>query len=296
MDHRDQLTQRFQEERPHLRAVAYRVLGSTAETEDALQEAWLRIRDQDPATIEDPRAWLTTVVARVCLNMLRSRRLRKETVSEFHVDDPVVSLTHAITPAEQALLADSVGMALFVVLDTLAPAERLAFLLHDVFGLSFLEIAEALGRSEAATQQLASRARRRVRTSPEPDLDARDPMRQRRVVDAFFAAARDGNFDALLRVLDPEVELRIDGGTLRRDASRMLRGARSVASHTRTYSNLYPYVVPAYVNGAAGAIIVPHGRPFAVMGFTVHADVITRIDALVDPERLRRIDLGVPQD
>jgi RNA polymerase sigma-70 factor (ECF subfamily) len=288
MTDREQLTERFEEERGRLRAIALRMLGSAAEAEDALQEAWLRVRDHDPAAIVDARAWLTTVVARVCLNMLRSRRSRHEEPSDVHVDDPIVTLGSAITPEQEVQLADSVGLAMLVVLEALRPAERLAFVLHDVFGVPFPEIADVLGRSEAATQQLASRARRRVGKSPEPD---RDPTRQRQIVDAFFAAARDGNFDALLQLLHPDVVLRIDGGKLRRDASAVLHGARSVASHTRTYAGLYPYVVPALVNGSAGAIIVPHGRLFAVMGFTMSGDTILRIDVLTDPERLSRLEL-----
>jgi RNA polymerase sigma-70 factor (ECF subfamily) len=287
MDTREQLTERFEEQRSHLRLVATRILGSTTEAEDALQEAWLRVRDQDLGSIENVQAWLTTVVARICLNALRSRTSRRESSSELLAHDPVVRLGDPITPAQELLCADSVGLALLVVLDALSPAERLAFVLHDVFGMSFSAIAEALGRSEAAVQQLASRARRRVQRSPEPD---RDPMRQRRVVDAFFAAARDGNFDALLRVLHPEVELRIDGGKLRGEASRVLHGADEVASHTRTYSSLYPHLIPADVNGTAGALVMPHGRLFAVMGFTISSDVIVRIDALVDPERLTRLE------
>jgi RNA polymerase sigma-70 factor (ECF subfamily) len=282
MHEREWPTADFQEHRPHLRAVAYRMLGSVAEADDALQEAWLRVRDRDPAGIENMRAWLTTVVGRVCLNMLRARRARRE----VHVPDPVVSLADASDPEQEALLGDSVGLALLVVLDALSPAERLAFVLHDVFGVPFADIATALDRSEAAAMQLASRARRRVRSSPEPD---RGLAGQQRVVDAFFAAARDGDFDALVRVLHPDVVLRIDGGRLRRSASRVLHGAEAVARHTGTYSKLHPYVVPARVNGAAGAVIVPRGEPYAVMAFTVTQGKIAAIDALLDPERLDRL-------
>ena len=284
------LTERFEQHRPHLRAVAYRMLGSVTEADDALQEAWLRVRRQDPVAVENMRAWLTTVVGRVCLNMLRSRRARREEPSEGRVPDPVVTFPDAVDPEQEALAADSVGLALMVVLDTLRPAERLAFVLHDVFGLPFADIATALGRSEAAAQQLASRARRRVRSAPEPD---RDLGRQQSVVDAFFAASRDGDFEALLAVLDPDVELRIDGGVLRAEASLTLRGARAVAEHTATYRTLYPSVRPALVNGAAGAVVVPRGRLFCVMGFAVSSDRITRIDALVDPERLARVALDL---
>lgn len=290
MDEREWLTERFQEHRRHLHAVAYRMLGSVAEAEDAVQEAWLRIRDQDPSAVDNMQAWLTTVVGRVCLNMLRSRRARGEELSDVHVPDPVVTFGDTPDPEQEALLADSVGLALLVVLDALAPAERLAFVLHDVFGVPFSDIAVALDRSEAAAQQLASRARRRVQGSSTPE---RDPRRQRRIVDAFFAAARDGDFDALLRILHPEVELRIDGGTLRRQDSLVLHGAEAVAAHTRTYSGLYPHIVPAFVNGTAGAIIAPNGRPFAVMGFTISGGRITAIDVLADPERLDRLDLTI---
>ena len=287
MDEREWLTARFEQHRPRLRAVAYRMLGSVSETDDALQEAWLRIRDQDPGTVENMQAWLTTVVGRVCLNMLRSRRsatrgalgARPGSGGQPRRTD---GLEH------EALLAESVGLALLVVLETLTPAERLAFVLHDVFGVPFADIATALDRSEAAAQQLASRARRSVRDSPEPD---RDLARQRRVVDAFFAASRDGDFDALLEVLDPDVELRIDGGVLRAEASLVRRGADAVAAHTTTYSKLYPFVRPALVNGAAGAVVAPHGRVLSVMAFTVTNGRIARIDALLDPERLAQLDL-----
>jgi RNA polymerase sigma-70 factor (ECF subfamily) len=288
MEDREWVTELFQKKRRHLSAVAYRMLGSVTEAEDALQEAWLRIRDQDPSAVENMQAWLTTVVGRVCLNMLRSRRARHEESSEVHVPDPVVTLRDTVGPEHEALLADSVGLALLVVLDTLAPAERLAFVLHDVFGVPFSDIAAVLDRSEAAAQQLASRARRRVQDSPTPD---RDPSRQRRMVDAFFAAARDGDFDALLNLLHPEVELRIDGGKLRRQASLLLHGATAVATHTRTYSRLYPYIVSAIVNGTPGVIIARTSRPFAVMGFTISNQRITAIDVLVDPERLNQLDI-----
>jgi RNA polymerase sigma-70 factor (ECF subfamily) len=290
MDEREWLTERFEQHRPYLRGVAYRMLGSVSDADDAVQEAWLRIRDQNPQGVENMQAWLTTIVGRVCLNVLRSRRSRPEEPS-VHVPDPVVSLDEADHPEQEALLAESVGLALLVVLDQLTPAERLAFVLHDIFGLPFADIARALERSEAAAQQLASRARRRLRGSPVPD---RDLGRQRRVVDAFFAASRDGNFEALLELLDPDVELRIDGGVLRAEASLMLRGADAVATQTTTYSKLYPFVIPALVNGAAGAVVAPHGRVFSVMAFTVTEGKIVQIDALLDPERLQRLDLNIP--
>jgi RNA polymerase sigma-70 factor (ECF subfamily) len=290
MDEREWLTERFDHHRSHLRSVAYRMLGSVSEADDALQEAWLRIRDHEPGSIENMQAWLTTIVGRVCLNMLRSRSSRREELPG-HVPDPIVTFDEGGDPEQEALLADSVGLAMMVVLDALTPAERLAFVMHDVFAVPFAEIATSLGRSEAAAQKLASRARRRVQGAPEPDPDL---ARQRQVVDAFFAAARDGDFDALIAVLDPDVELRIDGGVLRGDASLVLRGAPAIARHTATYSKLYPFVRPALVNGAAGAVVAPQGRLFSVMAFTVTNSTITQIDALLDPERLGQLELGIP--
>jgi RNA polymerase sigma-70 factor (ECF subfamily) len=289
MSELERLAGMFEQHRPRLRAVAYRMLGSVSEAEDAVQEAWLRVREQDPDTVQNMQAWLTTVVGRVCLNMLRSRTSRREELSEL-VPDPLVSF-QVNGSDQEALLAESVGLALLVVLDSLTPAERLAFVLHDVFGVPFAEIATVLGRSTPATQQLASRARRRMQNSPEPD---RDVARQRRVVDAFFAASRDGDFDALLEVLDPDVALRIDGGVLRADASRVLLGASAVAGHTATYAKLSPFVVPALVNGAAGAVVAPRGRVMSVMSFTVTRGQIVQIDALVDPARLARLGLSLP--
>jgi len=290
MDERDWLASHFEEHRAHLHAVAYRMLGSVTEAEDAVQEAWLRISLVDKSGVESMRGWLTTTVGRVCLNMLRSRRSRPEE-SLVHVPDPVVSLEESVDPEHEALIADSVGLALLVVLDTLAPAERLAFVLHDMFAVPFEDIATLLERSPAAARQLASRARRRVQGSPEPDPDL---GRQREVVDAFFAASRDGDFEALVAVLDPDIELRIDGGVLRAEASLVLRGAEAVAAHAATYSNLYPFVRPALVNGAAGAVVAPHGHLFSVMAFTASNGRITAIDALVDPERLAHLHLAVP--
>ncbi len=289
MEERDWLASRFEEHRSHLYAVAYRMLGSVTEAEDAVQEAWLRCCPADPSGVENMRAWLTTIVGRVCLNMLRSRRSRREEYP-VHVPDPVVSLEESVDPEHEALLADSVGLALLVVLDTLAPAERLAFVLHDMFAVPFEDIATLVDRSPTAARQLASRARRRVQGSPEPDPDL---ARQRAVVDAFFAASRDGDFDALVAVLDPDVELRVDGGVLREEASLVLRGRETVATYTTTYSRLYPFVRPALVNGAAGAVIAPHGRLFSVMAFTVTHGSITVINALVDPERLAQLDLAM---
>lgn len=291
MDDQQWLTERLRQHEPHLRGVAYRMLGSANEADDALQETWLRIRDQDPAGIDNMQAWLTTVVGRVCLNMLRARRGRREELSSFQVPDPVVTFGDTPDPEQETVLADSVGLALLVVLDSLSPAERVSFVLHDVFAVPFVEIATVLERSEAAAQQLASRARRRVQGAPEPESDLR---RQREVVDAFFAAARDGDFDALVEVLDPDVELRIDGGLLRREASVALRGAEAVARHTTTYARLHPSVLPAIVNGGAGAVVAPGGRVFAVMAFTVSNGRVSQIDALADPARLARLDVSVP--
>jgi len=291
MDDQQWLTERLRQHEPHLRGVAYRMLGSANEADDALQETWLRIRDQDPAGIDNMQAWLTTVVGRVCLNMLRARRGRREELSSFQVPDPVVTFGDTPDPEQETVLADSVGLALLVVLDSLSPAERVSFVLHDVFAVPFVEIATVLERSEAAAQQLASRARRRVQGAPEPESDLR---RQREVVDAFFAAARDGDFDALVEVLDPDVELRIDGGLLRREASVALRGAEAVARHTTTYARLHPSVLPAIVNGGAGAVVAPGGHVFAVMAFTVSRGRVSQIDALADPARLARLDVSVP--
>src|SRR3954452_10634114 len=262
------------------------MLGSVSEAEDALQEAWIRIRDEDPQAIANMQAWLTTVVGRVCLNLLRSRRTRREALTDFHVPDPVVTLSDGADPEQEALLADSVGLALLVVLDRLGPAERLAFVLHDVFGVPFADIATVLERSEAAAQQLASRARRRLRGAPEPD---RDLVRQRQVVDAFLAASRDGDFDALMAVLAPDVVLRVDRGALA--TSREVRGAAAVADQARTFARLARSARPVLVNGTAGFIVTSPGRPIAVAGFAIADGRIVQIDLLADPARLRRLDL-----
>jgi RNA polymerase sigma-70 factor, ECF subfamily len=291
MDDNELLAERFEEHRTHLRAVAYRMLGSLSEADDAVQEAWLRLSRSDPGAIENLRAWLTTVVARVSLNVLRSRRSRREEPLDVyvHVPEPIVSRADGVDPEHEALLADSVGLALLVVLDTLAPAERLAFVLHDMFAVPFEEIAPMVGRTPTAVRQLASRARRRVQAAapvPDPDLS-----RQREVVDAFFAAARGGDFDALVAVLHPDVVLRSDGGALRRDDSIVVHGAEAVAKRALMFARLSPYVRPALVNGVAGVVVAPGGRPFSIMGFTVVGDKIVAIDALSDPERLRELDL-----
>jgi RNA polymerase sigma-70 factor (ECF subfamily) len=291
MEEREWLTERFEEHRTHLRGVAYRMLGSLGEAEDAVQEAWIRVRDQDPDLIKNMRAWLTTIVGRICLNMLRSKGTQSEQLFEVHVPDPIISLVGVDDPEQQLLIADSVGLALQIVLDALPPAERLAFVLHDVFRVPFAEIAKILNRSEVAAQQLASRARRQVQGSPAPDPDLK---RQRKVVDAFFKASRDGDFRELLAVLDPEVELRIDGGVFRSEASIVLRGAQAVASQTAVYSQLFPFVKPALVNGTAGAVIDTGEEVVSVMAFTVTNGRIIQIDALVDPERLAAIALALP--
>ena len=298
-EHDDWLAQRFEENRAHLRAVAYRMLGSISEADDAVQETWLRLGRSDAGGIENLGGWLTTVVARVCLNMLRSRRSRRgESLDEarvcVHVPDPIVSRADVLDPEHEALLTDSVGLALLVVLEKLSPAERLAFVLHDVFGVPFGEIAPLVGRSPTAARQLASRARRRVRgaaTSTDAGL-----VCQREAVDAFLAASREGDFETLLAVLDPDVVLRIDGGAARAGLSREVRGVRAVAEQTLNFSRLSPFVRPALVNGAAGVVVAPRGRPFAVMGFTVRRGKIVEIDVLADPARLRRLDLAVLDD
>jgi RNA polymerase sigma factor (sigma-70 family) len=294
MDERDHLARRFEENRTHLRAVAYRMLGSVSEADDAVQEAWLRLSRSEAGELENLRAWLTTVVGRVCLDMLRSRRSRHEEPLGPHVPEPIVSREDEVDPEHEALLADSVGLALLVVLETLTPAERLAFVLHDMFAVPFDEIAPIVGRSPAAARQLASRARRRVQgATPTPDADL---ARQREVVDAFLAAARGGDFEALLAMLDPDVVLRVDRGALPGAASREVRGAEAVVEQTRTFARLAASARPALVNGAAGFIVAPRGRPIAVAGFTVAHGKIVEIDLLADPARLRDLDLTVLDD
>ena len=295
MDEQDWLAQRFEEHRSHLRAVAYRMLGSLSEADDAVQEAWFRLNRSESSGIENLGGWLTTVVGRVCLDMLRSRTSRRvvplgESLGT-RVPDPLVSRADGIDPEHEALLADSVGLALLVVLQTLTPAQRLAFVLHDMFSVPFEEIAPVVGRSPSAARQLASRARRRVQGEAHvPDADL---ATQREVVDAFLAASRDGDFDTLLAVLDPGVVLRIDGGAVRAGLSREVRGARAVAEQTLTFSRLSPFVRPALVNGAAGIVVAPRGRPFSVMGFTIRGGKIVEIDVLADPARLSRLDVSV---
>jgi RNA polymerase sigma factor (sigma-70 family) len=290
MHERDYLASQFEANRPRLRAVAYRMLGSVSEADDALQESWLRLSRADSSAVENLGAWLTTVLARVCLDMLRSRKSRREEPLGPHVPEPIVSRGDEVDPEHEALLADSVGLALLVVLETLTPPERLAFVLHDMFGVPFDEIAPVVDRSPAAARQLASRARRRVRgAAPAPDVDL---ARQREVVDAFLAAARGGDFDALLVVLDPDVVLRVDRGHLP-GASREVKGAAAVAEQALTFARLAPFARPALVNGAAGFVVAPRGRPVAVAGFTVANGVVVEIDLLADTERLAELDLTV---
>lgn len=288
MDETEWLAERFEQHRPRLRATAYRMLGSLTEADDAVQDAWLRLSRTGVDGIDNLGGWLTTVVARECLHVLRSRRHRREDPFDAHLPDPVVVPDGRPDPEQEALLADSVGLALLVVLDRLAPAERLAFVLHDMFGQPFEEIAGIVGRSPAAARQLASRARRRVRgaeiPAPDPDL-----ARQRQVVTAFYAAARAGDFDALLEVLDPEVTLHTDhGATL---PATVVRGAPAVAEQARTPRGDRLY--PALVNGMIGAVIIEGGEAFSVMAFTVARDRIVRIDIVRDPDRVRRLAAAV---
>jgi RNA polymerase sigma factor (sigma-70 family) len=294
MDEGDWLAERFEAHRSQLRAVAYQMLGSLSEADDAVQEAWLRLSRADTSGVENLGGWLTTVVARVCLDMLRVRSSRREQPLGVHLPDPILSRADGLDPEQQALLAEGVGLALLVVLDTLAPAERLAFVLHDTFAVPFEEIAAIVGRSPAATRQLASRARRRVQAAAAvPDADL---ARQRSVVDAFFAAARRGDFDALVAVLDPDVMLRADRGAVPVSPGRVVRGAPAVARQALTFARLALFVRPALVNGTAGVVVASGGRPFSVMGFTVRGGRIVEIDVLADPARLRQLDLALLDD
>jgi RNA polymerase sigma-70 factor (ECF subfamily) len=295
VDEREWLADRFEAHRGRLRTVAYRMLGSLSEADDAVQECWLRLRRSDTRAIENNMGgWLTTVVARVCLDMLRSRKSRREEPLDTHLPDPIVSREDSTDPEHQALLADSVGLALLVVLDTLAPAERLAFVLHDIFAVPFDEIAPIVDRSPTAARQLASRARRRVQGSAAvPDADL---SRQREVVDAFLAAARDGNFDALIAVLDPHVVLRADLGATPAGVTRKFRGARAVAEQAMSFAWRADLARPALVNGAAGLVVTTGSGPIAVMAFTVGHGRIVEIDVLADPARLRRLDPAIHDD
>jgi RNA polymerase sigma factor (sigma-70 family) len=288
MDERDWLAQRFEEHRPRLRAVAYRMLGSLSEADDAVQESWIRLSRTDASSVENLGAWLTTVVGRVSLNMLRARRVRREEPLGPHLPDPVVDRPDGIDPEHEALLADSVGLALLVVLDTLSPPERIAFVLHDMFGLPFDEIAPIVDRSPEATRQLASRARRRVRGQQTvPDADLRT---QREVVGAFLAAARKGDFDALLEILDPDVVLRVDFAPTDR---REVRGAAAVAGQASQYARLGVVGKLVLVNGAVGLLGRLDGELYALAGFTIRNRRIVAMDVLADRQRLHELDLGV---
>jgi RNA polymerase sigma factor (sigma-70 family) len=295
MDERDWLVEHFEAHRPHLRAVAYRMLGSLAEADEAVQDAWLRVSRAGADGIENFRGWLTTIVARVCPNALQARKARPEDSSGVHLPDPIVRRAGDLDPEHEVLMADSVGLALQIVLDTLSPAERLAFVLHDMFDVPFEEIGPMVGRSATAARQLASRARRRVHGASVPPPDP-DLARQREVVDAFFAAAHRGDFDALVAVLDPDVILRSDGGERRPALSFVRRGAADVARTALKSAQPAAVKVPALVNGAAGVVVVTNGRPFVVMGFTVARGKIVEIDCFLDPERLARLDLAAPGD
>jgi RNA polymerase sigma factor (sigma-70 family) len=281
-------TAEFQEHRAHLRAVAYRMLGSLTEADDAVQEAWLRLTGTDTGGVRNLRAWLTTVVSRVCLDMLRARTTRRENPLDVHVPDPVVTAA-ADDPEQHAILADSVGLALLVVLDTLSPAERLAFVLHDIFAIPFEQIGPILDRSPAAAKQLASRARHRLRgaTAPAPS----DPARQREVADAFLAASRGDDFEGLLAVLDPAVVLRADAGTGPLGPSRLISGAPDVVAQARRFAPLARFAHPVLVNGTPGFLIARGGQPVALIGLAIRDGKITEIDILADPERLSRLDL-----
>ena len=291
MDDRKWLADRFEEQRTRLRAVAYRMLGSRSDADDAVQEAWLRLSRSDADGIGNLEAWLTTVVGRVSLNMLRSRRSRRDEPLGARLPEPIVDRVDGADPEHEALLPESVGLALLVVLDTLSPSERLAFVLHDMFAVPFEEIAPIVGRSPEAARQLASRARRRVHGEnavPDADLDT-----QRKLLDAFLAAARNGDFDALVAMLDPDVVLRADLGPLPGGGSKVVRGAAAVARQALTYTRLGLVMQEALVNGAVGAVALRDGEPFAVGGFTVHGGKIVEIDMVADPQRLRQLDLSI---
>ena len=289
-EERDWLANRFEEHRAHLRAVAYRMLGSIDDADDAVQDTWLRLSRTGADDVTNLGGWLTTITARVCLNMLRARKVRREESLEVRLPDPVISPVMQSQPEDETVLAESVGLALLVVLDALTPAERLAFVLHDMFGLPFEEIAPVVGRTPAAARQLASRARRRVSGAELPALEP-DLARQREVVDAIFAAARDGDFDALLAVLHPGVVLRIDAGA-GAATSMLVRGAEAVARQALGgLASGLPAVrlIPAVVNGAAGVVLTRRDRPVTVIGFTVTEGKIVEMDSIADRERVLRL-------
>jgi RNA polymerase sigma factor (sigma-70 family) len=289
MDEREFLAQNFEEHRTHLRAVAYRMLGSLSEADDAVQEAWLRLNRVDADEVENLRAWLTTVVARISLNMLRTRKSRREDAFGERLPEPIIDPVDGTDPEHEALLADSVGLALLVVLETLSPAERLAFVLHDMFAVPFDDIARIVNRSPEATRQLASRARRRVqseRTEPDADVNA-----QREVVDAFIAASREGDFERLVSLLDPDIVLRADFGP--EGESHEVHGIQAVLQRAQGYARLGLEMKPALVNGAAGGVALRDGRPFSVAAFTIRDGKIVEMDFLADPARLAALDLTV---
>src|SRR3954454_8872380 len=288
MDEHDWLAGQFEEHRTRLKAVAYRMLGSLSEADDAVQDAWLRLNRSDAEEIENLGAWLTTVVARVSLNMLRSRTTRREEPMDVRMPEPIVDATDGTDPEHETRLADCVALSLLVVLESLSPPERLAFVLHDMFAVPFDEIAPIVDRPPEATRQLASRARRRIQGEnavPDADLDT-----QREVVEAFLVAARDGDFDRLVAVLDPDVVLRVDLGAA---GSREVRGAEAVAGQAVTYSQLGLVMQPVLINGAVGLVTTREGRPFSIQGFTVRGGKIAEMDILADPERLSQLDLTV---
>ena len=289
MRERDLLAERFEQERPQLRRIAYRMLGTVDEADDAVQEAWIRLSRTDESEVENLGAWLTTVVSRLCLDMLRTRRSRREEFVGSWMPEPIVAIDAAPTPEEEALIAEGVGLALYVVLETLAPAERLAYVLHDMFALPFEEISRILGRSTEATRQLASRARRRVQggATPVPDVELAE---QQRVVEAFLAAAREGDFGALLEMLDPDVTLRVDAGPGSPLAREPIAGAEAVLAEAQRWRALARYSRPAVVNGVAGAVVGrPDGTVFTVVALTVANGRIAAIDFLVDPAKLARL-------
>jgi RNA polymerase sigma factor (sigma-70 family) len=286
MDERDWLAERFQEHRPRLRAVAYRMLGSTSEADDAVQEAWIRLSRSNAGEIDNLEAWLVTAVGRVALNLLRSRKTRREEPLDAHLPDPIVDRADAVDPEHEALLADSVGLALLVVLETLTPAERLAYVLHDMFSVPFDEIGAILDRSPDAARQLASRGRRRIRgADTTPDAD---PAARQEVVEAFLAAARDGDLDALVAVLDPDIVVREDTGS---GTLVEVRGAENVARRARAASQLGLVARPALINGAAGWVSLLDGEVYAVAALTLQNGRITTMEILLDPARLARLDL-----
>ncbi len=291
----DRLAREFEAHRGRLRSLAYRMLGSLNEADDAVQEAWLRLSRLPPGEVENLGAWLTTVTGRICLDMLRSRQARREELHGVHVPDPIICADDAIGPEDEAMLADSVGLALLVVLDELSPAERLAFVLHDMFAVPYDDIALIVGRSSAATKMLASRARRRLQEgTPQPESDI---ARQREVVGAFLAASRAGDFDALVAVLDPDVVLRADSGAGAPDLSRVLRGAAAVAGQALMFARMATQQhVQVLVNGNAGLVRMSNGKPVAVMAFTIARGKIIEIDILADRERLRQLDVAILPD